>query len=458
MIEPALQATALTWLFFALTILAWAYSYRLTGTREERSMLGWRTVPLSIFGCAWIAFAVTYLLRFLALAYDPELFRATQYPLWFMPGDRLTGIWLHIFVFWVLFCLGYIIASRMLATRNLRFFERLNLFESTKSLPVLDLFSVISLLLIILIYRFGDFVPRVILTPLGHLSQLCVLPPAIAWYWYFSGRPVGMKRYLYLVPIIVLYFLSPYREHIFKLIACIFLPFIATRDKIRLHRVLAFGIAALLLLTMLNQAYRSFLWEGETIEASAKLVSVKDWVDDPQKTPWVQASNRFHGFDSTALSIYFVPELTPFDDRNVILELMKIVIPRFIYGEKEDLQRGRLFSSEVWSYDEQEKISERGWAMIAPSMIGDLWISNGLTSILLGALIFGLLVGILENCRKVLKLGPSLAFMTLFFFLIMGAIERDFTNGVGVIIQITIILILVSIVLPSSKYEDNTLD
>jgi len=110
--EPVLQSTFLTWITFILTVLVWAYSYKLAALKNEQPKWGWRIVPMSVFGCAWIAFGVTYIFRYFVLAYDPELYRATQYPLWFMPGDRLTEIWLFIGLFWGVFCLGFYITNR----------------------------------------------------------------------------------------------------------------------------------------------------------------------------------------------------------------------------------------------------------------------------------------------------------------------------------------------------------
>ena len=436
---------------FIITSAIWASSYRLSGNKIEQMKWGWKIVPLTLFGWVWLGFGMTYIIRFLLLAYDPELLRTTAYPMWQMTGERLTEIWLFICVFWVMFCLGYLITDKILTNKKIPFFVKLNLLDSTAALPILNFFSIISLILTILIYGFSSVVPRIILTPLGHLTQLCFIALTLVWFWHFSGVETGRKQYLYMIPVIALYFLSPYREHILKLVACIFLPLIVTRENIRLRHIFAFGITIVLFLTILNQFYRSYLWEGMTLQESVKSISISEWLDRPQDTPWVGASKRFHGFDSTALSIHFVPELTPFDDRNIVLELIKTIIPRFIYSDKSDVQRGRLFSSEIWSYDEHDRIVDRIWAMIAPSMIGDLWQAGGLLSIFLGALIFGFVVAFLENCRKALRMGPSLAFISVYALLIAGAVERDFTNGVGVIIQTSLVLFLVVIALPIKR-------
>ena len=384
----SLQSTVWTWIAFSITTTMWAYSYRLAASTNERMGRGWKIMPLSLFGWVWIGFGMTYIARFLLLTADPELFRATAYPLWLMRGDRLTEIWLFICGFWFTFCLGYLGTDRLLRDKELPFFAKLNLLDSPAALPILTFFSIAGMALTILIYAFGGVVPRAILTPLGHLTQVCYISLTLAWFWHFNGVETGKQRYWYMLPVIILYVLSPYREHVLKLAACIFLPLIVVRENIRLRRIIVFGIAMVIALTILNQLYRSFLWENLTMEESVQSLSLAEWWDQPQSTPWVGAGKRFHGFDSTALSLHFVPELTPFDDRNIVLELIRTVTPRFLYADKSDVQRGRLFSAEIWSYDEHERIVDRIWAMIAPSMIGDLWQAGGLLSILLGALIF----------------------------------------------------------------------
>ena len=157
---------------FIITSAIWASSYRLSGNKIEQMKWGWKIVPLTLFGWVWLGFGMTYIIRFLLLAYDPELLRTTAYPMWQMTGERLTEIWLFICVFWVMFCLGYLITDKILTNKKIPFFVKLNLLDSTAALPILNFFSIISLILTILIYGFSSVVPRIILTPLGHLTQL----------------------------------------------------------------------------------------------------------------------------------------------------------------------------------------------------------------------------------------------------------------------------------------------
>ena len=91
--------------------------------------------------------------------------------------------------------------------------------------------------------------------------------------------------------------------------------------------------------------------------------------------------------------------------------------------------------------------------MIAPSMAGDLWSAGGIKSLLFGAAIFGVLIGLLECWRRSLNTAGSLVLVVLFGIRVGGAMERDFVTGAATIIQLMVIFLLALAVLPVRNAE-----
>jgi hypothetical protein len=144
-----------------------------------------------------------------------------------------------------------------------------------------------------------------------------------------------------------------------------------------------------------------------------------------------------------------VPDLFPYSERNIMIEfLTRGFLPRAIYYAKSDVQWGREFSAGIWALDEKGNIVSRFSAMIAPSMSGDLYSVNGLFMIILGAFLWGLIIGFLE--RWIRTMGPvaSCVLIALFGLRVAGGIERDFVNASANIIQVLLVLLLVVAILP----------
>ena len=139
-----LELNGAVWMLFGVSTLLWLASLILAGSRRERSTLGWRVIPLSLFGFAWAGFCADFVLRFLALVYDPELFRASQYPMWRLPAGQLTRTWLCLGGFWCIFCAGVVIALRLGRGKMPRLLAKLNHLEDRVNLKALDVLAACS--------------------------------------------------------------------------------------------------------------------------------------------------------------------------------------------------------------------------------------------------------------------------------------------------------------------------
>ncbi len=108
-----LDLTASAWLAFAAAAGLWLWSVRLTSEAAGLHRLTWTAIPVSFFGLAWIAFGVTFVLRFIFLVSDPKFFQATLYPLWRMPAAIFTWSWIALALYWLAFTLGYLLVVRL---------------------------------------------------------------------------------------------------------------------------------------------------------------------------------------------------------------------------------------------------------------------------------------------------------------------------------------------------------
>lgn len=404
---------------------------------------------MTLFGFAWLSFGFDFILRFLTLVYDPSLFRATVFPLWRLPDEVLSRTWFYTGIYWLVFCVGFVSLVLGLPQRAPKFLMKLDLLVHMQKVKILDLFTVITTLAVIVTNFPGATVPGALLTPLGLIGSLYVIPATIAWFLYFYGKPIGLRRFIYMLPGAILYILSPYREHLLTLAICAIVPALMIRRQISMKKIVIGIIIFLLVITVVTSAYRAYLWEEMGYVPSTFSETWESWRENPERTPWVNLMNRFHGFDSMALIVHMVPAVFPYSDRNIMIEfLTRGFFPRAIYYTKSTVQWGREFSAGIWSLDEKGNIVSRSSAMIAPSMSGDLYSVNGLYMIILGAFLWGLTIGFLE--RWIHALGPvaSCVFIAVFGMRVAGGIERDFVNASASIIQMLIVLLLVVAILP----------
>jgi hypothetical protein len=335
--------------------------------------------------------------------------------------------------------------------------KQFTLIEKFISLQNLILFDIIAILCSVLIIAVNIFIiPKAILTPMGRIAILYLLPLSAAWVLYFRGDPIGARRFVYFIPGIISYILNPYREVLVVNFCCILLPALQLRRITSWYKLALWMLLFLLVSTQITQIYRDYLWMNTKYYYQEKLAAQwENWQQTPANAPWVKLENRFHGFDSMALTTFFVPNFMPYSDRPLLQEmLVRAFIPRLIYSSKSALQRGREFSKTIWTFNTRGKAGKED-AMIAPSLPGDLYSVYGLSSLIIGALCFGLLVGLLENWGRGLGTEARCLLLVGFGLQIAGALERDFTNGLANIIQqiiaLYVFLIIVSVILTHTR-------
>ena len=433
-----LQLNFTAWLFFFLAVLAWSFSFLLIKRHNRGEQFYIMRCFSSLFGYAWLAFFIDFILRFLVLVYDPLLSRRTSFPLWLIPEKSILLTWVYLLIFWCLFCAGFTLVYFGMPVRAPRVLLRLDALGQwgAGKIKLLDAITAITLIASIWVNYPAISVPRVLLTPIGRLSTLYVLPLTIAWGLYYKGYSIKTRCLIYMLPGIVTYLLSPYREHLIVLFLCWFVPALVIGKTLSTKRIII-GFAVLLVLgTLFTSAYREIKWEV-----------IKTKVDQKRPT-WVLISNRFHGFDSMTLTVYSVPGIFSFSQRPVVMGLIYQVIPRLFFPWKEASIPSEEFSTTIWSLKESGGVVKRAPARIAPSMPGNLYGINGLSSVILGALIWGGLVGFLE--RWIRALGPfgSSVLLVLFGLCVAGGMERDFINASAGIIHIAIVVLLLTAFFP----------
>ncbi len=445
-----------TWLLFGAVTVLWLLAAVVVVWRRRRAREvappggAWRALLLTLFGFAWLAFGVAYILRFAMLAYDPVLFQASRFPPWRIPTEALNHTWLLLGVYWLALCAGAAAVVVALPARVPRFLRRIDLLDALANAPALDLLACASGAALVLL--FGLRLPGALRTPVGHVAGLWVIPAALAWHMHLRGAPIGARRYLYLLPGLLLFVLSPYREHLLGMFLCVALPAVALRRGAGSVKMAALAVAVLLISSVALYVYRPLFWGGESWESSRRYADWGLWRQRPDQAPWTKLSRRFHGFDSAALTLWLVPEAFPHEQRNLAGELaVSALVPRAFYAGKERSERGRLFSTTIWAYDVAGEPVGRSPAMIAPSMPGDLWAAGGARAVVLGALAWGALIGLLEWWRRGLRSGPAVALVAFLAFRVAGGMERDFVHACATIAQVVIVALLVLALVPMRK-------
>ena len=435
-----LDMTASAWLAFAAAAGLWLWSVRLTREAAGLSRLTWTAIPLSLFGLVWIAFGISFVLRFIFLVSDPKFFQATLYPLWRVPATTLTWSWIALALYWLAFTLGYLLVVRLPPPRP-TLLEKLDLMTAPETYLTLDVLVCCCGVLNVLTGI--DVIPRIINTPLAILGSFYAIAATIVWCNYFQGHPLSLRPFFYLIPGILAYLYSPFRILIFAVILCILVPALKTQ-RFRSLSVFLLGMLAFLLVATIVNDYRR-----SNMDVAVTSLAAETWGSKEQhiKPPWVRLANRFHGFDSMALTVNFVPSFFPYSHLNIFTDLAWRVIPRTIVDKKPDTHRGRIFSTTVWAMSERG-LTKREEANISPSMCADLYQINGLLLVAVGAAFYGLLVGLLESWQQSRGLLGSSILLALFGVPAALGIEQEFDFAAATLIQVIIGLIFLLFFLP----------
>jgi hypothetical protein len=442
-----LDLTLLTWFLFLVTTLLWAASSMLAGGRALRRTLTWRVIPLSLFGFAWLAFGALFIMRFVILLYDPVYFGATNYSLTKISAADLSKSWLYLGICWVAFCTG-VGLMLLWGLQAPTVILRLEDLASPRNVELMDIIAVVTTVLTVLTKEL--WLPRSLLTLGGHLSSLYILPLMLSWLLYFQGQDIGRRRYYYIIPGLVSYLLDPYRQTLLFLTAGICLPAMRMKKGISLVKFLVGVLTFLTVITVITYSYRDYLSGEETrYEATSFAEQWETWELQPYKSPWVRLATRFHGFDSLALTIFAVPQYIPYSHKNIFSELMvRGFIPRAIFPTKPERAQAREFSTSIWALGRRGFVERRvSSSMIAPSLPGDLFSVNGVTAIIFGSLIYGLLVGLLENWARTSGLTASCILVGFFGVGVAGGLERDFVLAASSLIHNLIIFLVAVFIL-----------
>jgi hypothetical protein len=189
-----------------------------------------------------------------------------------------------------------------------------------------------------------------------------------------------------------------------------------------------------------TQAYRDVLWGGAA--ASHVVSSVTgdeepvDLVTEPDPD-WLVAIRRFHGLDSVLLTVDLVPTVFPYRHDAILTDAaVRGLVPRALMPGKAVSDRGPEFARTIWAYDSGIESN----AAIAPSMPGDLYHSGGVGTVALGALAWGLLLGLVDRWKDALAPGGRVAVLVLLATQVAPSVERDFVHCVASLLQTLVVL------------------
>ena len=432
-----LQTNFLTWLIVAGTTAGWALSVRLVpGWARE----GWPSLLKSVYGIVWLDFGLDIVLRFLMLSYNAVEWGNGGPRLVALRVDTVNTTLAYCGLFWMLVALAYGIAVRRRGAGPLGTARMFTLdLAYAAAVPVAMLASVIFYLVE------GHHLPLALITPLGLLAGMYMVPAAIVWWDHFR-RPgpawrVGSIQLIVLLPALVNGYCSPYRENLapILLIPLVAALFAGRRPALRI--AIPVGLICLFVLSSVVSSYRRIKWENVRPEEVAREFSQASFADWASGT-WAEPMHRFHGFDSMLLTVALVPALEPHSERNVLVApFVRGFVPRFIYSGKGGADAGINFGSRIWAFDDPVTREGSG-ASIAPSMPGDLFDAGGVLYIALGALLFGGLLGLVDGWKAHLPGFCGAAITVLVATQCAMSVERDFDNSIATLIQTLLVFVL----------------
>jgi len=393
---------------------------------------------MSIFGWAWLGFGLSMLLRFFILSWDSVIFGNGSTRLAMLPVETINKTLMLLFSFWMLFSATFQFVSR---SEVLTPFKELGELSSTIVLRLAPFTVPVTMGCYYASIRLP--LPASLVTPLALAGSMWVIPASIAWWNHFraegTGKRMGAAKRLTLLfllaPGVLNLWLNPYREIVLTVLLVPFLAYLFSGRRPRMAVVVVSVLLLLVVTTFLVQSYRRMAWMGET--TSDVLAQVEEWKSVPMLAPWVEPLRRFHALDSMLLTIDLVPSVYSYREENLLVaSLFRGFVPRAVYSGKAADMRAVEFGRTIWSYDDEYVRSD---AAISTSMPGDLFAEGGAVSVLVGAVIWGGLVGVLESWRR--RMSPHFmpGMVALFGFLCAAAIERDYGHTISTALQILVV-------------------
>jgi hypothetical protein len=435
-----LQTDSHTWALFAALVLLWSLSIKLVPTIKANGLTG---LLYSFWGFTWISFGITFLLRFLVLCYDSVNFGNETYRLADHPTSAVNLSLIFLIFFWSSVCAGLLISNRFYIGSVYPFLYRLIPCDW----PDLVLFITCPSLFCTFMTAPFIPVPESLFTPLKLVASLWVIPVCVLWWHHFSGRQVSrVLLFFVLTPAILTVVLNPYREFVLQAALAVMLAAAFAGRRVRFPRLITTALVVYLVSSAVILTYRPILWGGGDFQ---EIVAERD-IDYYWVTPLI----RFHAFDSLLLTVGLVPDTFPFSQRDVFAgSIVRGIIPRAIYPEKQASDRGFQFSRTIWAFGN----SDTAEAAISPSMPGDLYEAGGIPYIGLGGGILGFCIGLFENTRKRLPVLLRCCLIAYFAPQFIGAVERDFAHVISTLIQTALVANLILLILPAGWSQEDLL-
>ncbi len=428
-----------TWAIAAAMTLIWLASVRLVPNWKRD---GWTALLKSVYGLVWLDFGLDIVLRFGMLAYNAVEWGNDTLRLVAQTVDVVNTTLLYCGLFWVLVALSYTLASRRRSAGPLKVAGGITPdFAYQAALPASALAAIAFYLV-----ETGKL-PLVLITPVSLLASMYMVPAVMVWWDHFR-RPgpkwkIGGIHLIVLMPALVRGIVSPYRETFAPVLLIPLIAAVFAGKRPRLRTVVPIALVCLVLLSAAVQSYRRVKWENvrpDEVAGEIKQDGLTGWISISSGVP----VRRFHAFDSFLLTVALVPSLEPHSGRNVLTSaLLRGVVPRAVYSGKSGAMAGINFGSRIWAYDNPE-MRESGGASIAPSMPGDLYDAGGVLYIVLGALLWGALLGLVEGWKSHLPPFAAAAVVVLVMTQCAMSVERDFDNSIATFIQTLLVFVIVA--------------
>jgi hypothetical protein len=436
-----LQTNWFTWIIMVGVMACWMMSARLVpGSARE----GWTALLKSLYGLVWLGFGLDIVLRFLLLSYNAVEWGNYTSRLVALPVETVNLALVYCGIFWLLVSVGYAVAVRRRTPGPLVLTEIFTLeLVYSAAIPV----AVVCAVLFYLVDT-PHLIPLPLLTPLAGLAGLYMVPATIVWWDHFRrpvpGWRIGTVHLMVLLPALVNGWRSPYRENFAPVFLVPLIGAVFAGRRPALRKLGPAVVICFLFVSSVVTSYRRIKWENtrpEQVVTDARSAGVVGWFTGD----FGERMSRFHSFDSLLLTVQVVPDARPYSGRSVLVApFVKGFVPRFIYGaDKEIADAGQKFGAGIWAYD-NPMVRDHGGAAIAPSMPGDLYDSGGLLDVVLGALIWGTLLGLVDGWKAHLPVFCSAAITALVATHCAMSIERDFDHEVAGLIQTFLLLIVLS--------------
>ncbi len=433
-----LQTNLLTWLIVAGMTACWMISIRLVPGWARQ---GWPSLVKSVYGFVWLGFGLDIVLRFLMLSYNAVQWGNNTPRLIALTVDTVNRTLAYCGLFWMLVALAYGFAVRRKGAGPLGMARMFTLdFAYRAAIPVGLLASVAFYLT-----EGRRRLPLALITPLALLAGLYMVPAVIVWWDHFRQPGpkwrIGAIHLIVLLPALVRGYCSPYRENLAPILLIPLIAALFAGRRPALRKVVPVGLVCLFVLSSVVSTYRRIKWDNVRPEEVAREFRRASFVDWASGT-WDEPMHRFHGFDSMLLTVALVPTLEPHSGRNVLVApFLRGFVPRFIYSDKGAADAGTNFGRRIWGYSDPIA-RDHGNAAIAPTMAGNLFDAGGVLYIMLGALIWGSLLGMVDGWKAHLPEFSGAVITVLVATQCAMSVERDFDNSVATFIQTLVVFVL----------------